>query len=645
MVNNDDLVFAALSAAKHAADGVPDAVADWLSEHVDPETGYVVDDTLSIEGAAADAKAVGDAVDELKSNLISNGIATKRDYTGTSNVIISQAITANVPVYLAYVDGTATGIRFDFRRSDNTRVSVTVNKGKDTVYIPAENFVDFIAYPLPWDNTSKTVTFLYNQAINGIRQNIVSLDYSYRPELGFNISSSNYSSYFSNADNAPMGKAYVISSNVTSAMISNLPIYGQYGILYTLNGQKVDYVATQLYSGVTGTKGLWVRTSTASGSTVTYSAWKKIIDSDDWTQALKTSDIKPLISDVCKYGTYESTVGGQVFSQSVVTGERYRLYVWGISGAIDDNPVLFLTPSGSSAVNLKDYKKTINNTYYWDYVVPSNSNNIFLYGVKDSNAQKIVCNYALIRVEGGIVDTLQTEIDALPSTLTNLRTCKIFKKVVCCGDSYTSGHIDINGTADPLNEDFAWPHFMSTLTGNDWINCGRSGATVLSWMADPRGLPAAQTAGHTQAYVVGLMINDQKTVGGVPLGTSDDIGDENPTTYYGGMSKIIRELNAISPLAKIFVCTCPMTGGQFSDYNDAVKAIVEAYESTYPVYCLDLYAYRKLYQNDSLVNDLINGHYTAIGYEQFSEIMAYIMSDYINKHVPTFQNVHLIPYT
>ena len=60
MANNEGLIFAALAAAKHAADGVPDAVADWLSEHVDPETGYVVDDTLSIEGAAADAKAVGD---------------------------------------------------------------------------------------------------------------------------------------------------------------------------------------------------------------------------------------------------------------------------------------------------------------------------------------------------------------------------------------------------------------------------------------------------------------------------------------------------------------------------------------------------------------------------------------------------------
>lgn len=34
-------------------------VADWLSTHVDPDTGYVIDDTLTVEGAAADARKTG----------------------------------------------------------------------------------------------------------------------------------------------------------------------------------------------------------------------------------------------------------------------------------------------------------------------------------------------------------------------------------------------------------------------------------------------------------------------------------------------------------------------------------------------------------------------------------------------------------
>ena len=35
------------------------AVATWLAAHVDPDTGYIIDDTLTVSGAAADAKTVG----------------------------------------------------------------------------------------------------------------------------------------------------------------------------------------------------------------------------------------------------------------------------------------------------------------------------------------------------------------------------------------------------------------------------------------------------------------------------------------------------------------------------------------------------------------------------------------------------------
>lgn len=50
----------------------PATVTEWLDEHVDPDTGYVIDNSLTVKGAAADAKATGDAVGELKSALNEN---------------------------------------------------------------------------------------------------------------------------------------------------------------------------------------------------------------------------------------------------------------------------------------------------------------------------------------------------------------------------------------------------------------------------------------------------------------------------------------------------------------------------------------------------------------------------------------------
>ncbi len=278
--------------------------------------------------------------------------------------------------------------------------------------------------------------------------------------------------------------------------------------------------------------------------------------------------------------------------------------------------------------------------------------------------------------------------------LTNKTTCKIFKKVVCCGDSYTAGYIDIHGSGESqtegtnyskTNEDYSWVHYMATMTGNNWVNCGVSGSNVLTWRGlydeyyanyysnrhpsdstiiighenttykdkvySNIGYDAAVQAGQTQAYVIGLLINDSAPVGNdhhVDLGESSDIGAEYPTTFYGGLSKIIRDLHSISPKAKIFVNTCPKNDSSnrhYSAYNQAVRDVVDYYKNNYayPVHCIDLANHSDLYSNSSLTGDYINGHYTAIGYEQFAEIYALLLSDYINTHISEFQDVAFIP--
>jgi len=244
------------------------------------------------------------------------------------------------------------------------------------------------------------------------------------------------------------------------------------------------------------------------------------------------------------------------------------------------------------------------------------------------------------------ISAFEAEISSVKKSLAlNRTTCKIFKRVCCCGDSYTSGHMSVNGLAAITKEDFAWPHYMATLTGNEWINCGVSGANVLTWQTKDRGLPKAKASGKVQAYVIGLMLND--TASGtdryVPIGSASDIGT-SAQTYYGGMSAIVRQLNAISPDAKIFIQTCPRGESKFAPYNKAVRDIVASYKSTYPVHCLDLAEYADLYETKTVRDDEIGGHFTAIGYEQFSEILAVIMSDYINTHISEFQNVAFIEY-
>lgn len=74
--------------------------ASWLSEHITPTTP-AVDNTLSIAGAAADAKATGDAVADLKEDIDeityinSNTISTKQPQDWNSGIWLNKSATPN----------------------------------------------------------------------------------------------------------------------------------------------------------------------------------------------------------------------------------------------------------------------------------------------------------------------------------------------------------------------------------------------------------------------------------------------------------------------------------------------------------------------------------------------------------------------
>lgn len=84
---------------------VPNVVTSWLDDHIDPDSGYVIDDTLTIEDAAADAKAVGDRIatgyDDMK-HITGNGCVNNADMvkgfayrTGSGDTIIPGTPIAN----------------------------------------------------------------------------------------------------------------------------------------------------------------------------------------------------------------------------------------------------------------------------------------------------------------------------------------------------------------------------------------------------------------------------------------------------------------------------------------------------------------------------------------------------------------------
>lgn len=270
----------------------------------------------------------------------------------------------------------------------------------------------------------------------------------------------------------------------------------------------------------------------------------------------------------------------------------------------------------------------------------------------DLNAEKVEkINNDIYTITGNIntiqnkLQTAETDINTINENALNHLTCAIFRKVCCIGDSATSGHI--TGTDKKIygsNPEFSWVSYLSRLTGNEYINLGINGASTKIWLASADGLAKAKLSENkAQAYLIGLGMNEGLNTSW-EIGTSEDIGSSTAETYYRYMSELVREISGINPKAHIFLQTIPRTEERFTAINTAIKTIAETYKGTYNVHVLDLSNYKELYSIKSITDDYVASHWTAIGYQQFAQILALIWSDYINANVKTFQDVFLIPY-
>lgn len=344
--------------------------------------------------------------------------------------------------------------------------------------------------------------------------------------------------------------------------------------------------------------------------------------------------------------TISAVSAGKLKASIIMTGDGYLFtqnkFNWANSGS---NPfeVEFDVPSDYTYTLYLNANRTIGCVRLGEYI-PVDSIILWIGFLQTSgNIISVVFdanNMALNRIADDIAGIQKQNLHTIGSN-----TASIFNKVVCCGDSYTSGHISTSDQYNETNEAFAWPKYAAHITGSEYVNCGRSGTNVLTWQTDPRGLPKAKASGVSQCYIIGLGLNDIAvgTERYVELGTSADIGTD-AQTYYGGYSKIIRELHSISPKAIIFCQTMPLASGLQLQYNEAIRTIVSNYASTYNTKLLNLNDYDEYYRMTTVAQNASNGHYTAAGYQQLAQILCYAISNYINAHPKDFYNVNTIPY-
>ena len=89
-------MLAAKDYADNIADPVSGLVTSWLTDHITNPSNPPIDTSLSVAGSAADAKATGDAINEISEHSRNLIIASKEGVSVSSNGTISANITTDV---------------------------------------------------------------------------------------------------------------------------------------------------------------------------------------------------------------------------------------------------------------------------------------------------------------------------------------------------------------------------------------------------------------------------------------------------------------------------------------------------------------------------------------------------------------------
>ncbi len=232
--------------------------------------------------------------------------------------------------------------------------------------------------------------------------------------------------------------------------------------------------------------------------------------------------------------------------------------------------------------------------------------------------------------------------------------CAIFRKIMCIGDSLSSGEYEStkpDGTKGYHDfYEYSWGQYMAREIGAEVINASRGGMTAKEFIegfSDWKGFFGQENA--CQAYIIALGVNDASR--DYATGTIDDICDEdwekNAKTFAGYYGAIIQRIKIQQPKAKIFLMTRPddCTDGneerraKIEEQRELLFAMAKKFEHTF---VLDLYKKAPVYGEEIKKNFFCGGHMNAFGYHFTAKLVMRLIDEIIASDFEEFSQVGFI---
>jgi len=237
--------------------------------------------------------------------------------------------------------------------------------------------------------------------------------------------------------------------------------------------------------------------------------------------------------------------------------------------------------------------------------------------------------------------------------------CGIFRKIVCVGDSLSSGEMEGMMDGKRIYHDmyeYSWGQFMARDIGAEVYNCSRGGMTAKAYVesfADERGFWDEKYS--AQGYIIALGVNDMARVieGEMEYGSLADVHvdapEENPHTFVGSYAAILSRYQKMVPKAKFFLFTMPshhMDDALGQYYDKHQKTMYELAELFENCYVLDFRKYAPDYNAEFKKSFYLAGHMNPTGY-RLTALMVESYIDYLIRHnVDDFRQIAFVgtPY-
>ena len=627
---------------------VVDATTSWLADHITQPTTPAIDTSLSIAGAAADAKVTGDSINELREEVANEiNALTSGNYpivvgyyvdkwggiTADANATMTDFIPVVAGTYVRYstkIGATAFELAFfDKDQTCMTSESIlgTASNVDTVVQVPAGACFAiasgyYYASPCVYTVTEKINDKLF------ISTETASDEYINEPTL---IHSETYyaispfeptadaSAYESKLVPVNPGDVFTYSTKINSVGYE-LIMFNEIGMPLPANS-------------IVGRNDLTINTVTIPTGVRYIKLWGY---GNTHTLSYITRGTMPELDPAGGFAILNNT--GGYYHNGSITADASGLYSDYIK--VKKGYIIEYDLSMSSA---GDYLTFFNkNKAYIGKVVGGNNNkHRTVYTITDDRCEYIIASSYNYKGTVTVFDSQQTyemyrRFDVFNGGFDSF---SIFRKFCVIGDSLSVGCVNFpDGTSSNRELDYCWGAFIARKYGSECVNCGFTGATAESWLTNPLGLTALQDPdSKSQCYIIALGANELAANIGSPATINDT------TTFYGAYKAIYDNVRIQNADAIVFMTTLPTEWGEYEDVNTAVRWL-QANIGDGNTFLLDLWTYYQKYWYSQPVAKQQRTHYYPAGYQLMSKIIEYALDFIILDNPNIFAYVPKIDY-